>query len=59
MPSAALAPTVATWGEKFAKPPACKTWSAAKAKILPVARSTPIHVCIEKACRLIPDWNCS
>ena len=54
MPSAALAPTAATWCEKFINPPACSTWSAAKAKILPVARSTPIRVRNREAVPLDP-----
>src|SRR5258708_6699566 len=41
MPIAALAPTVATLGEKLARPPPPRPWSAANATILPLARSIP------------------
>src|SRR3954470_21759896 len=36
MPSAARAPTDATWAEKLAKPPPSNTWSAANPTILPI-----------------------
>ena len=59
IPMAAVAPTEATPAEKLASPPPSSTWSAAKARISPVARSTPMRDRIRNAWRLIPDWNCS